>query len=634
MCPGADADFEAMLIELQTPTIAMGDRRRTVCACAAKDGSQNWRHFNVWRDYADGNDEDQDAAAGWKGKGCRAIPPLVNHPVRRTDGPDALEQLKGWLAICDAEHGCVPSQGSRAPTRLVKVAGGRVRVVEDVAGELVQYTTLSHRWGNNEQFTLTRGKKAEMMETDIPWDSIPRTYRDAIEVTRGLGVDYIWIDTMCIVQDDAEDWRRESGRMKAVYGGSFLNIAAVCAAGSHGGLFASSKLVEDFVTHDVAEEVEGEGEDTMQEDQGDGAGGSTATVLQKGTLRIRQQPHFTHTSYGSNYRTNSFLLGRGWVLQERLLAPRVVYYDQDELKWECYGGTDCLCGGMLVIANFSTEYRDSLGMFKGSRHKRALGGGGDETEEDGNSKPLPIQWMRIAERYSQAQLSFDSDRMIALAGIAEQALRTGRGGKYLAGHWEKDLAHQLCWEVRGTHRRPASMYIAPTWSWMSIFGSIGFSNRMDYQCWGSTISARITQAECVLADESRETGPVTDGFIRVDGKVVEFDARMTDAGSASVPQTFGLTHRQSETMLKYGIEVDYIMSEKQVSTVDKLFFLYWGQMWPHRETFLVLRRAEDGKKHPGKFERIGIIWYEGDSGQHEFSQLMDWAEMKTDIVIV
>ncbi|KAH7041521.1 HET domain-containing protein [Microdochium trichocladiopsis] len=473
------------------------------------------------------------------------------------------------------------------------VPSDEVRVVQ-TDGELVRYTTLSHRWGNNEEFTLVKKNMAAWSANDIPWDTIPRTYGDAIEVTRKLGVDYIWIDTMCIVQDDADDWRYESTRMKAVYGGSYLNIAAECAAGSHGGLFVSSGLVEEFKTYEVPE----------------GEKGSST----KGNLRIRQQPHFTHNPFGSNYRDSSLLLGRGWVLQERLLAPRVVYYDQHELKWECYGGTDCLCGGMLAISNFSLEHRESLGF---------------------SEKKLPIQWMRIVERYSTCLLTFDSDRMIALAGIAEQAYKTGRGGKYLAGLWEQDLAHQLCWQVQDTHRKPTSMYIAPSWSWLSVVGCIWFSNRMDYHCGASEIDVRITQVEVTLADETCETGPVTGGFLKVDGKVVEFDTSIGYPGSSSVPQRFWLTHRETGTTLHYGMEADYIMAEASAKNLETLLLLYWGKIWENRKTFLVLRHAENAKEHAGKYEKLGTYWYiDGEEHDHEFDQLMGWSQHKEGLVII
>ncbi|KXJ87106.1 HET domain-containing protein [Microdochium bolleyi] len=574
------------------------------CPQAQHAGSGDWNHYTI-RAFC------ESAAGTPQAPPCKTCAAIVRALTEVDEVKlilrGSVEDLKnrGGGGMCegaeeDFEMMLVELQAVASPP----VSENQVRVVQ-TASELMRYTTLSHRWGNNERFTLVKKNAAEWASADIPWDTIPRTYRDAITVTRKLGVGYIWIDTMCIMQDDAEDWRHESTRMKDVYGGSYLNIAAVCAAGSHGGLFASSNLVEEFKTHDVPEQGEGSVEATAT---------TTTTSSGKGKLRIRQQPHFTHTSFGSNYGGSSFLLGRGWVLQERLLAPRVVYFDQDELKWECYGGVDCLCGGMLVISNFSLEHRKSLGKWKEIH--------------------LPMQWMRIAERYSQCRLTFDVDRMIALAGIAEQAQKTGRGGKYLAGHWERDLAHQLCWEVLDTHRKPASMYIAPSWSWLSVFGRIGFSNRMDYQCWASTIDVRITQVEVTLEDEARETGPVTGGFLKVDGRVVEFDTRMTDPGSSSEPQTFSLTHREMETTLDYGVEVDYVMTEASAQKLETLLLLYWGEMWPHRKTFLVLRHAENAKEHTGKYERVGMIWFEGEADQPDFDQLMEWSQHREGIVIV
>lgn len=162
MCEGAAEDYEMMLVVLEAPIHAVasppasseqgsstsslisaaakedtrmrGAGRRIIRTCAAKDGSENWRHFNIWQEESD----------GWESKGCRAVPPLACHPVRRTDEDAATEQLKSWLATCDTVHGCVPAQGARAPTRLIKVSENQVRLTQ-TTGELMRYTTLSHR---------------------------------------------------------------------------------------------------------------------------------------------------------------------------------------------------------------------------------------------------------------------------------------------------------------------------------------------------------------------------------------------------------------------------------------------------------------------------------------------------------
>jgi hypothetical protein len=160
--------------------------------------------------------------------------------------------------------------------------------------------TLSHRWGTEESFTLTRSTIAPFSH-GIAWESIPNLFQQAITLVRELGIDYIWIDSLCIIQDDIEDWNKESVRMRDVYGSSFLNIVANCAPDSKGNLWSYSNLLNEHPTYPV-----------------------------NPYCSVRAQPHLTHTFYGSNHFMEEeapMLLHRGWVFQELLISPRVVYYD-------------------------------------------------------------------------------------------------------------------------------------------------------------------------------------------------------------------------------------------------------------------------------------------------------------------
>lgn len=105
-----------------------------------------------------------------------------------------------------------------------------------------RYTTLSHCWGaspDNMPLRTTHATKAAHM-VSIPMRTLPKTFRDAIDVTRALNVRYIWIDSLCIVQDDLEDWEQEAAKMASIYEGSFLTIAAADSPNSNGGLFLDS----------------------------------------------------------------------------------------------------------------------------------------------------------------------------------------------------------------------------------------------------------------------------------------------------------------------------------------------------------------------------------------------------------
>ncbi|KAF2965999.1 hypothetical protein GQX73_g7581 [Xylaria multiplex] len=459
---------------------------------------------------------------------------------------------------------------------------GQVRVIDTEEGAKGRYMTLSHRWGANETFKLTKANVLSMKQ-NMPWNSIPKVYQDAIRITRELQINYIWIDSLCIIQDDLGDWKRESIRMRTVYGNSYLNIAGCHARESSGDLFSLSNLTNRFPTHSVP--------------------GSVAKY-------IRQQPHWTHTDYGSSYtdRNNQqVLLNRGWVLQERLLSPRIVYYDADELKWECNMTTDCQCGGMNVIKNFKVDYVAAL---EGSRGPGSL----------------PVIWMLLVQRYSRLGLTYDTDRVVALAGIADQALKSGYGGRYLAGLWEDNFAYQLCWWINDTHRK-VETYLAPSWSWLSVSGAVNFvldASRYDT----ASFAVEIIEAECTTANS--QTGAVTGGFLKINGKWIRLLASIYDLGSETKPPSYRLVHAETGIEFSVLFEADYIMSAEQVTTVQNVFVLFWGVFEGGRYAFILLKQLSRDEE---RFERLGIWWHYKET-QHETNQLLNILQDRKVIIIV
>ncbi|KAI1325509.1 HET domain-containing protein [Xylariaceae sp. FL0255] len=373
----------------------------------------------------------------------------------------------------------------------VETSWSQVKIVDTQEGAEGHYMTLSHRWGENETFKLTKANISKMKQ-NIPWNSIPKVYQDAIRITRELKVGYIWIDSLCIIQDDLADWERESIRMRTVYGNSYLNIAACRARDPSGELFSSSDLINRFPTY--------------------------------------------------------LIPGSEGIYIQRLLSPRVVYYDDDELKWECNGSIDCQCGGMCVIANFKREYMASR---KGSR-------------------ALPTMWMLISQRYSRLRLTYDTDRVIALARIADHAFNSGYGGRYLAGLWEYNLDHQLCWEITDTYREPMA-YSAPSWSWLSVVGAVTFTS-IRYERASCTVE--IAEAKCMAANN--QTGTITGGFIKISGKWIRLRARICTMGSEIYPPSYRLVHAETGVELGAHFIADYIMGAEIAAAIQDVWALYMG----------------------------------------------------------
>jgi hypothetical protein len=173
-------------------------------------------------------------------------------PHRRTDSRLSRTAAESWILRCNSTHSTcreVLNTPRQLPTRLAYVGGPRywdpprlrVRNIPPSA----RYITLSHCWGDIEILQLTRNT-LETFQKCILLQDLPKTFQDAIKITKKLSFRYIWIDSLCIIQDDADDWRRESVLMGNVYGGSSLYIAASGAPDGNWGCFfdRDTRLVE------------------------------------------------------------------------------------------------------------------------------------------------------------------------------------------------------------------------------------------------------------------------------------------------------------------------------------------------------------------------------------------------------
>ncbi|KAF4633388.1 hypothetical protein G7Y89_g4725 [Cudoniella acicularis] len=144
---------------------------------------------------------------------------------------------KNWLKECVDKHDHCGQAGSQVlPTRLLCLRENRIYLIHTVQnpGTQLQYATLSHCWGAIDFFKLCQDNFQDLQEC-VPEKELTGTFRDAVYVTRYLGLEYLWIDSICIIQDDEQDWEREPALMSGVYGGSTINIAAANSLDGNGG---------------------------------------------------------------------------------------------------------------------------------------------------------------------------------------------------------------------------------------------------------------------------------------------------------------------------------------------------------------------------------------------------------------
>ncbi|KAL9095271.1 MAG: hypothetical protein Q9165_002527 [Trypethelium subeluteriae] len=307
---------------------------------------------------------------------------------------------------------------------------------------------------------------------------MPKTFVDAIYTAKRLGVQYLWIDSLCIVQDLESDWHRQSAQMDKIYSHSFCNLAAAGARDSTEGFWfkrAPEMVDPGFVS-------------------------ASWLGLDRGRYSLIQR------FFWQDLLRHAPVNRRAWVLQERLLAPRVVHFCCRQVAWECQELRACesFQAGIPDYACANEIHFKSLDVQRISKDPRA-------TKYDYASQHI---WKQVIEAYTQARLTFRSDKLIALSGIASR-IQQDAGSEYMAGLWRSSLPQSLLWRIRGVEEsqyRPAP-YLAPSWSWLSVEGEICFPEP------GGTLEASFIDGRVDLFDEN-STGNVTGGFVRLKGRLI------------------------------------------------------------------------------------------------------------------
>ncbi|KAM0438755.1 hypothetical protein ACHAPT_001513 [Fusarium lateritium] len=307
------------------------------------------------------------------------------------------------------------------------------RLITTAPGQRGKYIALSYCWGRTPFFSLTPANKSEL-EKCIPMDKLSQTISDTIIITRRLGVRYVWIDSLCIIQGPEEeavkDWEIQAQQMGSIFRGAFVTIAASSCGDAHQGLLCDRDNLSRSYYEFPADK---EGQDMVYLGHCGNATGPSAV--------------------------NEPLHRRGWVFQESFLCVRSISYEKREISWRCRA---CQCREGLVESEPLSQ---------------------SDSERDVPSN-IRANWKSIVADYSAKSLTYTSDRLPAIAGLAKIA-QNGSPTDYLYGIWMDQLAESLLWEHRGQIVDRMSVHTcqtkrrAPSWSWASADGRITFLQGAD-----------------------------------------------------------------------------------------------------------------------------------------------------------
>ncbi|KAK4217265.1 HET-domain-containing protein [Rhypophila decipiens] len=439
--------------------------------------------------------------------------------------PQLVQWVSSRVENCVARHSFCQAERkigntSFFPKRILRLdatASDQVTVQlveEELPGG--RYAALSHCWGTSLKCTTTTANLSSHKER-VPWKEMPLTFQEAILFCLRLGICYLWIDALCILQDDQSDWQIQSAQMADIYQRSYVTLSATGSKSGSAGCFPKPSLPPE------------------RQIEVQGPGGQSYCVMVRSKIVHWANPL-------PNPSRDIFpLLLRGWAFQERILTPRVLRFCKSELVWECNEEVICECGSLpsmdgvknkssrissqartmslseirvaeriareptrpstsRTVGEPSSRNRDRIDLRDNRRplivisstHRRAdrvpptrtraaspLTGARMPNLEEltelrttgsllAEQRRALEEWHKIVEQYSGLQLSRETDRLPALSGLVNRTAPFL--GRYFAGLWSHTFLKNLAWRVdllTSDSRRPAK-YQGPSWSWVSV----------------------------------------------------------------------------------------------------------------------------------------------------------------------
>lgn len=338
----------------------------------------------------------------------------------------------------------------------------------------------------------------DLLMSGILWEDLPKTFQDAVHVCRRLGIAYLWIDMLCIIQtgDSGADWVRESARMASIYENAWLTIAADGAFGAEGGCFVSSHDRRTQIHIIECPAVSGKEQHVYAREQG----------------FTFQNKDVAHSRHGA---THGALDSRGWVYQERVLSPRTLLFTAAEMAWQCQKETRCECqfgSAALKIDSYPKGFSMADPRSRGSA--------------------LHEEWRNVVSEFTTRDITFTSDRLPATSGMAA-AFHRSTSATYAFGLWKEDFARDLLWYVEPDKiselgletPHPSSRhstFYAPSWSWASVTGPV----RYDWFYTGHQPLVELLEITCIPATEN-QYGPAKSAVAVLRGRIapVRLEAR-------------------------------------------------------------------------------------------------------------
>ncbi|KAI0406318.1 HET-domain-containing protein [Xylaria palmicola] len=514
---------------------------------------------------------------------------ICNRPINpRIGSPKSCARARSWLQTCVESHSSCPKPSHTfMPKRVLHISSDdscttyavRISVNEPPA----PYVALSYCWGGDQPYKTTKAR-IESGQLDLTWERIPKTIQDAVKSTLSLGVEYLWIDAFCIIQDDDSDFTLQMAEVPTIYARSIITIGASRAATASQGFLDEINLADDT------------------------------------TLAVRLHFQCPSGKFGSIFitcipksRLQEPIRHRAWTMQEFYLPVRLLQFESYQLRWHC-SNSDMQIGfaeqaftdgwkrgnnpndereepawSFPYTKNFFAEYA-KMGMPTAERHNIALS-----------------HWHSFIPTYTSRSLTFAKDRPWAASGTAE-AWATITQDDYLAGHWRKSLPSGLLWRImtdeRGinfANKKGAPLlghrlkeFVGPSWSWTSVLGPANFlyagAAEKDTRLVLQDVSIKLVEPKALY-------GAVEYGYVTVQGRLREalYSGKFSEKGVVA----------KLEKSPSEGIDSNLVITKAFPDAIEPEFLPSPQQ--GHRDTIPVQLLEVGHCRGTGKRGPVGLI---------------------------
>lgn len=504
-----------------------------------------------------------------------------------------------------------------------------------------QYVTLSYCWGaakrereehGSHQNLRLREDNIDGLHRGFKVSELPLTLQNAIDFASRLahGIRYIWIDVLCIIQSGDQqnaDWLGQSSEMDQIYGNSFLNISATAAENSDEGMYRW-RQPKDLWEKKMKIKLHG------------------IPGIQAGKDRF-QVCRVTDATFWDRYVLNAPVNKRGWVLQERLMAPRVLHFCKFQVAWECscFRATESrpetvsspYIGSGNIISK--TNLKGLLPVPDGEKLRCSRLGVFDPDEHLGDKRYAYEIWKHVVETYSVTALTVPGDKLIALSGIAKR-MNEYIESEYIAGMWKDCLASQLLWRVEPIFRdngfhylcsRPEA-YRAPSFSWASV--ELEQGQHIAYgEITDKDILIKVVEVAIIRPREDNPYGLVKEGcYLRIEGNLRRIVLEKLPRKTGNLCG-WRLATRPSSEKQHINVYLDSPQADADVSGgYTSIYCMPVAKGYrkdPENSQYLfclLLKEFKDEKWGKGTFKRVGVAKLSAHTDMKAQDQMLEFSD--------